>query len=98
MKHAIYRVVSFQIVGSYTLSVRFNDETAQRINFEPVLKGAMYGPLRDIKLFNDVKIDEEVHTLVWPNGADFDPATLHDWPEVVDDLTAASREWETVAA
>jgi hypothetical protein len=33
-------------------------------------------------LFEQVKIDPEVHTLVWPNGADFDPATLHDWPEV----------------
>jgi hypothetical protein len=30
-------------------------------------------------LFNQVRIDPEVHTLVWPNGADFDPAMLHDW-------------------
>lgn len=36
--------------------------------------------LRDIQLFNSVAIDPEVHTLVWPNGADFDPATLDDWP------------------
>jgi pimeloyl-ACP methyl ester carboxylesterase len=25
-----------------------------------------------------------VRTLVRPNGADFDPATLHDWPEHAD--------------
>jgi hypothetical protein len=31
--------------------------------------------------------------LVWPNGADFDPATLHDWPDLIDELTAMARRW-----
>lgn len=33
----------------------------------------------DERVFNQVEIDPEVHALVWPNGADFDPETLHDW-------------------
>ncbi|MBI5186672.1 MAG: DUF4372 domain-containing protein [Nitrospinae bacterium] len=48
-------------------------------------------------LFNQVKIDQEVHTLIWPNGADFDPATLHDWPEQKERLKKLSNRW-TVAA
>ncbi|MBV9008135.1 MAG: hypothetical protein JO354_03065 [Verrucomicrobia bacterium] len=28
-----------------------------------------------------VKLDPEVHTIVWPTGADFDPAMLRDWEE-----------------
>jgi hypothetical protein len=98
MKHAIYSVEAFQIVGPYTLSVMFDDGTQQTINFEPVLAGALYSPLRDLSLFNGVRIDPEVHTLVWPNGADFDPETLHDWPEHIDGLQAASRRWEPVSA
>jgi len=35
--------------------------------------------------------------LVWPNGADFDPATLHDWPQYFRDLTAFAKKWELVA-
>ncbi len=48
---------------------------------------------REESVFNQVFIDPEVHTLVWPNGADFDPATLHDWPEHVDRLKALARRW-----
>jgi hypothetical protein len=40
-----------------------------------------------------VRLDEEAHTLVWPNGADFDPAMLHDWPVVVEEVAARARAW-----
>jgi hypothetical protein len=56
------------------------------------------GPLRELSVFNQVRIDPEVHTLVWRNGADFDPATLHDWPEHVEALTARAGEWESQPA
>jgi len=98
MQHGIYRVQSFVILSPYTLRVRFDDETEQVINFEPVLMGELFGPLRDLKLFNQVQIDREVHTLVWPNGSDFEAATLHDWPDLVDELVARSRQWEAVPA
>ena len=96
MEHGIYRVESFEIISPYTLKVRFDDNTEQVIDFEPILFGELFGPLRDLNLFNQVKIDTEVHTLVWPNGGDFDPATLHDWPELIDNLAARARQWETV--
>jgi hypothetical protein len=84
--HPILRVRSFQVVAPYTLRVQFDDQTEQVINFAPVLAGELYGPLRDVALFNQVQLDPEVHTLVWPNGADFDPATLHDWPRLAEAL------------
>lgn len=98
MKHAIYRVESFEIIGDYTLQVKFDDQTAQTIDFQPVLAGEWYGPLRDFTLFNEVRLDPEVHTLVWPNGADFDPATLHDWPQDAEALKACAQKWESVPA
>jgi hypothetical protein len=78
MDHPIYRVESFRIVGPYTLRVRFDDKTEQTVDLRPVLEGDLHGPLQDRELFDQVRINPEVHTLVWPNGADFDPATLHD--------------------
>jgi Protein of unknown function (DUF2442) len=98
MSHPIYRVTSFQTTSTYMLRVGFDDGTEQIINFQPVLKGEIYGPLLDMALFNQVRLDLEVHTLVWPNGADFDPATLHDWPEQIQALTARAASWERNAA
>ena len=97
MGHPVHRVARFAIVGPYTLAVTFADGTEQRIDFQPVLHGALFGPLRDLATFNAVILDTEVGTLTWPNGADFDPATLHDWPEVKDELTARARRWSNGA-
>lgn len=98
MVHPIHRVYSFEIVGAYILRVRFDDESEQVINFQPVLAGELYGPLRDLSVFNGVRIDPEVHTLVWPNGADFDPAMLHDWPEHIQQLSARAKQWSVTTA
>ena len=97
MHHPIFRVRRFQIVGPFTLRVDFDDGTDQVIDFRPVLAGELFGPLLDPSLFNQVAIDPEVRTLVWPNGADFDPATLHDWPDHVEALAARARNWELQA-
>jgi hypothetical protein len=94
MTHPIHRVTSFEILSEYTLLVRFEDDTEQAIDFEPVLAGPLYGPLRDVRLFRRVRLDPEVGTLVWPNDADFDPAILHDWPERGPAMRALARRWQ----
>ncbi len=97
-QHRIYRVTACQIAGPHILRVAFDDQTEQVIDFKPVLAGELYGPLRDLSLFNQVKIDPEVQTLTWPNGADFDPETLHDWPKFAEALAARARRWESQPA
>jgi hypothetical protein len=98
MNHPIYRVSAFEVVSPYTLRIAFDDTSEQVINFESVLAGELFGPLRELTMFNKVRLDPEVHTLVWPNGADFDPATLHDWPAHVELLTEQARQWSSVVA
>lgn len=98
MTHAIHRVTKFAIVAPYTLLISFDDQSEQQIDFRPILSGQLYAPLRDLELFNRVNLDLEVHTLVWPNGADFDPATLHDWPQLEEAMIARAKRWELVPA
>ena len=98
LTHAIHHVESFDVVATYALRVRFGDRTEQVIDFEPMLRGELYGPLRDAAVFRRVRLDPEAQTLVWPNGADFDPATLHDWPTFLPATLDMARQWKEPAA
>ena len=40
------------------------------------LVGPVFEPLRDPEIFRDFRLDSELRTLVWPNGADFAPEFL----------------------
>lgn len=83
--HTLYRIVNFRIEAPYTIWIEFDDGVTQIVDFKSVLAGEMYTPLRDLAFFNRVRLDEESHNLVWPNDAEFEPADLHDWPEVCDE-------------
>jgi hypothetical protein len=76
----------------------FDSGTDQVMNFEPVLYGEMWGPLRDPAVFNQVRLDPVAHTLTWPNGADFDPETLRNWPDYKEELAARAQQWAQAVA
>jgi hypothetical protein len=78
--------------------LRFADGLSRTIDFEPLLHGELFGPLRAPAVFAQVYLDPEVRTIVWPTGADFDPATLHDWPEHEAAFRAAALRWAKALA
>ena len=92
--HPIFKVKAVKVVGPYKLELVFDDHAVKIIDFSPVLHGEIYSPLKDLKLFNQVKLDPEVLTIVWQNGADFDPATLHNWEESVEELSRRAKQWD----
>jgi len=93
MSHPIHRIASVELTAPYTLRLMFADGQARTIDFAPILAGELYGPLRDPAVFAQVRLDPEVHTVVWPTGADFDPGTLHDWSEHEAAFRAAAQRW-----
>lgn len=94
MNHHLVNIESFEIIGPFSLQIVFSDRKVQQIDFLPVLRGEIYGPLRSQDLFNQVRIDPEIKTIVWPNGADFDPALLYEWGEVKNELYERAQQWE----
>lgn len=97
--HLMIKITDFEIVADYELRIVFNDRRQHNIDFEPVLYGHYYAPLRDLELFKQVEIDTEAGTLVWPNGADFDPATLYRWHEGDGaELAKRAKQWSIKTA
>jgi len=94
MNHPVHCVLAFEITGPYTLCLRLEDGEERTIDFSPVLAGELFAPLRERTLFEQVRLDTEAHTLVWPNGADFDPATLYDWPHYAEEFVARAKQWQ----
>lgn len=80
------KIIGFKQVGDFTLEIIFEDTKSPRIDFLPFLTGPLFEPLRDKSFFAKVSINPEAHTLVWPNGADFDPGMLHDWDQLQDEF------------
>jgi hypothetical protein len=81
-------VVAFEVVGPYSLHLTFDDGTERTIDFEPALRqvftGPLYEPMLDPAYFVQVTIDRN-GILTWPNGADFNPAYVYNWPKHVQD-------------
>jgi glycine/D-amino acid oxidase-like deaminating enzyme len=89
----MHRVEHVEVVAPYTLALRFEDGAERQVDLEPILEGEMFGPLRDPSVFSAVEIDRAFGTVQWPNGADFDPDTLYDWPKYRSALIKMAREW-----
>jgi len=88
----LHDVTACAFVKDYVLSVRFDDGLERSIDFEPILSGPLFGPLRDPRLFRQVRVDADLGTLVWATGADIDPNVLHDWPRHVDAIIQRRRQ------
>jgi hypothetical protein len=72
------RIRSVEALRGFVLRVGFDDGTVRDVDLEAELWGPVFEPLReDVQLFRQVRVDEELGTIVWPNGADMDPDVLH---------------------
>ncbi|CAN5764011.1 DUF2442 domain-containing protein [soil metagenome] len=72
------RVRSVVPLEGHRLRVTFSDGTERVMDVERFLRGPVFEPVkRDRALFEAVAVDEDLGTVVWPNGADIDPDVLY---------------------
>lgn len=79
---AMVRVKAVEPLEEFLVKLTFSDETCKVKDLAPLLDGQIFEALkRDRELFRAVAVDEELGTIVWPNGADICPDVLR-WDRV----------------
>ncbi|QDU55543.1 DUF2442 domain-containing protein [Aeoliella mucimassa] len=76
-------------VDAYQLRLRFSNATEKVVDVSPLLQGPVFVPIRDLKVFRQVKLDPIAKTVSWPSGADLAPEALLALPEVADSQASA---------
>lgn len=70
------RIVEARYVARKVIWLRFADGAEGEVDLAAELDGEVFEPLKDDSYFKLVKLDPVLHTIVWPNGADFAPEFL----------------------
>ncbi|MDX2073853.1 MAG: DUF2442 domain-containing protein [Alphaproteobacteria bacterium] len=76
MKYA--RLTDATYAGDYRIHVVFKDGVNADIDVSDQLWGEVFEPLKDQSFFRQLRFDNEIRTVVWPNGADMAPEFLYE--------------------
>jgi hypothetical protein len=75
----LVHVTAVEVVGDHRLRLGFEDGAEGDVDLSSWSWHGVFEPLADPNYFRQVKLDHELGTIVWPNGADIAPETLHTW-------------------
>lgn len=65
-------------ICDYVIWLRFNDGAEGEIDLKDELWGEVFEPLKDLEAFRSFKVDPDLETIVWENGADLAPEFLYE--------------------
>ena len=74
----IPRVTTAEYVRDYVIHIRFADGVEGDIDLHEDLDGEVFEPLREPAYFRAFVVHPDLHTVTWPNGADFAPEFLYE--------------------
>ena len=68
---------SLAFLGGTRIQVAFNDGREGTADLAPWLCGPIFEGLQQAEAFQTGRLDRELGTLVWPNGADLAPEAIY---------------------
>lgn len=91
-KNMFLHVTGVTYLESYKLRIEFNDGVIKDVDLKDELYGEIFEPLKNTKLFKQVRVNLETNTIEWPNGADFAPEFLYKIGKKVKKKSETHRE------
>ena len=83
-------VVDVKPLTGHNVELTFSDGLTAIVDLDRVISrfDGVFAPLTDPEFFRQVRVDHELGTIVWPNGADLCPDVLYSYasgkPIIVD--------------
>jgi hypothetical protein len=78
-------------VSGYKLLLSFEDGSVRLVDLQGELEGEIFEPLKDINYFKHVRVNPDLDTIVWENGADMSPDFLYALGIPATDYRTATR-------
>jgi len=74
----LVHVTGVEVIGEHRLRLTFEDGAVGEVAFAEHEWRGVFEPLRDQARFAEVRVDEQLGTIVWPGGLDMAPEPLYD--------------------
>ena len=65
----LIEIAEAKYLGDYKIDLTFSTGEHKIVDLENELWGTMFEPLKDKGIFMQFRLDKELGTIVWPNGA-----------------------------
>lgn len=85
-----WQIIDVKYLEGYRLLLSFRDGTKKSIDLKDHITGEIFEPLKDVEYFRTVRVNPELDTICWDNGADFAPEFLYEEGIPVTDSSRAS--------
>ncbi len=73
-----WQIVSVRYLEQYRLFLTFRDGTQKIVDLKNHLTGQIFESLKSLDYFKTVKLNPELDSIYWDNGADFAPEFLYE--------------------
>jgi len=73
----ILHVTEAKYIDGYNVKVSFNNGRTGVADLAEALYGPVFEPLKEKSYFSTLRVDDELETIAWPNGADLAPEYVY---------------------
>ena len=74
----MHYICDVQYDADYRLRLAFEDGSVRLVDLRDHLEGEVFEPLKDLQAFKTARLNPDLDTVVWDNGADMSPDFLYE--------------------
>jgi hypothetical protein len=92
----MHYITNVEYDSGFKLYLQFEDGSWRSADLERHLDGEIFEPLKNPARFSSARLNPDIDTVVWDNGADMSPDFLYEISSPVSDLSVMQAAEESV--